>query len=80
MARPKGSKSNPNRKRILTQSEIQRTVKAVRKMDLPIHRVDAYPETGRVSVITSPTGEAVTVDLNEANPWDKVLRKKDAED
>jgi hypothetical protein len=80
MARPKGSKTNPHRKPILKRAEIRRTVEAVKDMGLTPYRVDAYHEQRKVSVITAPTGDAaVTVDFNEANPWDKVL-KKDAED
>jgi hypothetical protein len=81
MARPKGSKNNPDRKRLpFRQSEIERGIRAVEAMGLSVHSVELDPQTGKIRIGTSPIGDAVTVDLNKANPWDKVLRKKDAKD
>jgi hypothetical protein len=79
--RPKGSKTNPNRKPLpFKQNWIERVGRAVLAMGLTPIAIKVHPQTGEMTFYTSPTGDAVTVDLNEANPWDKVLRKKDAED
>jgi hypothetical protein len=80
MARPKGSKTNPNRVRFPTKSEIHRFIKALEEKGLPSLSVRINPNTGELTVVTSPIGEAVNVDFSKANPWDKLLRKKDAED
>jgi hypothetical protein len=77
MARPKGSKSNPNRKPLpFKKRSVERAYKGVRAAGLTPTAIKFY-QTGDFTIYTSPTGDAV--DLNEANPWDKLLRKKDAE-
>jgi hypothetical protein len=79
MVRPKGSKTNPHRKRLpFKQSEIERGIRAVEAMGLQVHSVELDPHTGKIHIGTSPTSDAVS--LAKANPWDQVLRKKDAED
>jgi hypothetical protein len=66
--RPPGSKSH--RKLALKRSEIQRTVRGVQDMGLPIHRVETYPLSGKIVVITAP------VEDTDAHPLDKMLSNK----
>jgi hypothetical protein len=81
--RPKGSKNNPDRKRLpFKQSEIERVGRAAQSMGLTTTAWKVHPQTGEITFFfKSPTGsDAVTADLNkaEANPWDKrVLKKND---
>ncbi len=71
MARPRGSKTNPNRTRLpFKQSEIERAIRGVRSMGLPIDRVEIYPTCGKILIGTSPAGDAVN---SKTNPWDEVL-------
>jgi len=74
--RPKGSKSK-HRRVAFKRSEIERGIRAVTTMGLQVHGIDLDPHTGKIHIATSPTSDAATVDLNQANPWDKVLVKKD---
>jgi hypothetical protein len=78
MVRPKGSKSNPNRKPLpFKQTDIERAIKGVEARRLPIHRIEIDPNTGKITIGTSPTGDVETVDLNQANPWELRGKKDD---
>jgi len=80
MARPKGSKSNPNRKPLpFKRSEIERGFKGVRASGLTPTAIKFRSRTGdEFTIYTSPTGDAATIDLAEAQ-WDERV-KKNAED
>lgn len=73
MPRPKGSKTNPNRKRMpFKQSEVERAIKGVQAKKLPISAVEVDPHTGKIKIsIGMPSSsEAVA-----QNAWDEVLTK-----
>ena len=72
MPRRRAAKANTKTKKRrplrFHQREAERLMRAVRKMGLPIGRVDVDP-TGRISIAT--VKEANTDQTN--NPWDEVL-------
>jgi hypothetical protein len=72
MARPLGSKNNPNRKPLpFKHREIARAVRSVQSTGLPIAGVEVDPRTGKITVMTGPTTPG---DNNKnRNPWDEVL-------
>jgi hypothetical protein len=69
MARPLGSKNNPNRKPLpFRQREVSRAIRSVQATGLPISGVDIDPRSGKISITTgSPTS------AGNSNPWDEVL-------
>jgi hypothetical protein len=76
MARPEGSKNNPNRRPMpFKQSEVARVVRAVESRGLNVRRVDVEPRTGKISILTGSDKDAAS-----DNPWDEVMRGKNAQD
>jgi hypothetical protein len=73
MARPLGSKTDPNRKRMpFKQSEVERAIKAVEARKLPISAVEINPTTGAILIsigTPSPGGDGDS----QKNSWDEVL-------
>jgi hypothetical protein len=72
MARPKGSKTNPNRKPMaFKQRELERAVKAIQRRKLPITAAEIDPHTGRIKIsIGAPSSDSAV-----ENVWDEVLTK-----
>jgi hypothetical protein len=57
MARPKGSKTNPNRKRLpFKQSEIERAIRGARAQGLNVGRIEIEPRSGKISIVAAPSG------------------------
>jgi hypothetical protein len=73
--RPKGSKGH--RRLPLKRSEIQRTVRGVQDLGLTVHRVETYPEMGKIVVITAPSEDDAS--LADVESWNKAV-KKDVKD
>ncbi len=72
MPRPKGSKSNPNRKPMaFKQRELERALKAAKRQNFSISSYTVDPHTG---LITVKIGEPTSV-VGEKNAWDEVLPK-----
>ena len=70
MARPKGSKNNPNRRQLpFRQSEIERAMRAAKAQGLSVGRIDINPRTGVISVFP---GQSTDTDAIK-NTWDEVL-------
>jgi hypothetical protein len=77
--RPKGSKSNPNRKPLpFKQNWIERAIRGVEAGGLSVHSVEIDPQTGKITIGTALSDAMADP---KTNPWDKKQKgKKDAED
>jgi hypothetical protein len=51
------------------QREIERAIRGIKKMGLPVGRVDVDPTTGRISIVT-----ADQTNTDQQNPWDEDLK------
>lgn len=70
--RPRGSKTNPNRKKMpFKQSEVERAIKGVQARNLPIAAVRVDPHTGKIDIAIGQPSSAAAA----ANAWDEVLTK-----
>ena len=81
MARPKGAKSNPDRRHLpFKQSEVERALRAAEARGISVGRIEVETRGGtKISII--PAAAVATPDQDDGkNPWDEVLVKKDAED
>jgi hypothetical protein len=67
MARPIGSKNNPNRKPLpFKHREVSRAIRSVQSRGLPITGVEIDPRTGKITVMTSsPPTDAPDTELDK---------------
>ena len=73
MGRPKGAKSDPNRKPLqFKQTEVQRAIRGVQAQGLPVHRVDVDPRSGLISIMAGP---AIQNDDAAEKAWDARLKE-----
>jgi hypothetical protein len=73
VGRPKGSKSNPNRKPMrFKQRELERAVKPIQRRKLPIAAAEVDPVTGKIKITI---GQPASSDAAVQNSWDEVLTK-----
>jgi len=56
------------RRAAVTQTEVQRTIRAVRAAGLPVARVEVDHASGKVAIFTDATSAPAP------NPWDEALK------
>jgi len=67
--RPRGSKSNPNRKpMVFKQRELERALKAAKRQNMSIAAAEVDPVTGRIKIVF---GQPTLSDAAAQNAWDQ---------